>query len=169
MKRFLALLALGAVFALSVYAAESYNRLRANGASTTSANNFYLVGDSADTFLVDTFYSDTLTLDPDDDYLNLAIQLAGFTSADSMNDSVVIICLTKTAYAPSPALTVYTDTFTTTLDSTEVQRHHLYRDTLIENLLWIETIVKDSFILGAGIDSSRFSINIHALTQTKTD
>jgi hypothetical protein len=166
-KRLIALLVLAGFITLAV--AETYKPLRINGTSTVSGGIFYLVCDSTDTFQVDTFFSDTLEIDKDVDYFNIAVALLGYSLADSGNDSVEIISRVQTAYPGMPALTIYTDTFTTTLDSTEVQRHHLYRDTMLENLVWVQTIVSDSFILGEGKDSMLLKMQVHTLTQDKTN
>ena len=150
-------------------AVVSYSPLRVNGASTYAGGEFYLVCDSSDTFQVDTFVSDTFFVFAGSqdlsvaNFLNLSAEITGFALADSANDSVVIISTAYTFAGAAPARAIAVDTFTTTLDSTEVLRNDIRIDSLVLQGLYFQTIVKDSFILGEGIDSTRLAITYHVL------
>lgn len=149
----------------------SYTSLRPAGSDTYPGNLFYMAVDSADSHKVDTFYSDTFDVWDGEfditvaDFLNMGAELTGFTVCDSCNDSVVIVVTAKTQFDNEPARSLWVDTFTTTLDSTEVLRKDLRTDSLVLAKIFFETIVKDSFVAGAAQsdndDSLRLAINYY--------
>jgi len=155
-------LIVGAVIAVLLAAAvliaeEGYQYPRFRGTATPATHDIWVVMDSTDTFQVDTFNSDIVSLDACDDFLTYVLWLAGHTAADSANDSVIIKVNVRTRYSSEPWRTIITESFTTTLDTTEVETEIIQIDTTtIGSFVQFQTIVSDSFILGAGVDSSRY-------------
>lgn len=153
--------------AVAMAAVVDNTHLRPNGSSTYPGDNFYLVCDSSDTFQVDTFTSDTFSVYSGvqdlavPNWLNMQAWMNGFELADSANDSVAVIVTAYGYMANAPARAIWVDTFATTLDSTEVLRKELRVDSLCMQGIYFKTIVKDSFIMGAGKDSSRLGISFH--------
>lgn len=166
MKRLVFLVLLLAFAAtVALVASEGYQYPRFNGTSTPATDDIWVVMDSTDTFQVDTFLSDVVVLDACDDYLAYILWLAGHTSADSANDSVVIVVNVKSRYANEPYRTFITESFTTTLDTTEVETEIIQIDTTtIGSELIFETIVSDSFISTAPKDSSRYEFRYYVKT-----
>lgn len=169
MKRIIALIVLGLMVA-SAYAL-TYTNVRPRGANTPSNGAYYLVCDSTDTLQVDTFYSDTVSI-ADYKYLHYKLQLTGYTLADSANDSVVIVVKGFGTIDGQYPITVLTDTIPTTLgslDSTATIAGVVKIDSLPFNKLYFETVVKDSFILGAGIDTTVLKLRYGIIEQVGFD
>lgn len=169
MKRLVFLVLLVAMVAtVALVASEGYQFPRFNGTSTPATDDIWVVMDSTDTFQVDTFLSDVVTLDACDDRLAYALYLAGWTEADSANDSVVIFVNLQSRYASEPYRTIATDTFATALDSTEVLTRILNIDTTtIGSNVRFQTVVKDSFIsagAGSNVDSNRYELRYYVKT-----
>ncbi|MCK5605650.1 hypothetical protein KAR91_27395 [Candidatus Pacearchaeota archaeon] len=125
-----------------------YDKVRQSGAATPNTDVFYIAQDSADSFNVDTTYSDTIVLE-NYKYLNLSAQMTGYSLADSANDSLVAVIQGYGMYRGSFHTLLYTDTLPTslgTLDSTDVQLQTIRIDTVGFNQFYIRTIYKDSFV-----------------------
>ena len=161
MKRFGLLLFVGLIVSAMMVHSVSYKKVKTQGAGTPNTGTYYLACDSSDTFQVDTFYSDTFDL-LDYKYLDYFLAMTGFAMADSANDSAVIIVQGHGIFSGRLDSAVTFDTLPHTLgtlDSTEYAHGTLKFDTLPYNQFYFTTIVKDSFILGAGLDSSEFRFN----------
>jgi len=145
-------------------ALTDYEVARVAGSSTTASGAALLICDSTDTFQVDTFMSDTVSV-LEDAVVNIGIESIDVTEADSANDSVVIIVQTLTAFTGASAHVIYTDTFINHNAATDdsVLYHHFKSDTLLWNDLYFRTIVKDSFILGEGIDTTQVRVRMHVV------
>ena len=137
----------------------TYNVVRVNGSSTLSGGLIYQICDSSDTHQVDTFYSDTIDIG-DYKYLNLGYELTGYSLTDSSNDSVVIDIKVIGSYNGAGKVTLLTDSANATagaLDSTANPFYKIMRiDTLGLNKCYMEMVISDSFIMGAGVDSNEF-------------
>lgn len=173
MKRlvFLTVLGLAVVAFVVGVSGLSYQNVRPRGVNTPSDGSFYLVCDSTDTLQIDTFYSDTVSIGGYK-YINYKLDLMGFNLADSANDSVVIVVKGIGSIDGQYPITVITDTIPTTLgtlDSTTVITGIVKIDTLPLNRLYFETVVKDSFIMGAGIDSSLLQLRYGVIQIISTD
>jgi len=143
----------------------SYHKIRPEGTSTPSSGTYYLVCDSSDTFQVDTIYSDTVPLG-DYGYIDYRVAMTGFSVADSANDSIIVIVRGHASYEGKMDTVLTFDTFPQTLgtlDSTDYAVGVLKIDTLPYDRFYFETIVKDSFILGAGKDSSEIRMFYQAV------
>ncbi len=144
-----------------------YAEVRPAGTATHAGNYIYQVHDSTDTFYVDTFYSDTVVIDTSTSWLNYGYYFASESQADSANDSVVIIINAYTGYDITTAKRLIdADTFGLDAngpDAGDTIWNNIYLDTLILTRLWFETIVKDSFIMGAGVDTSKYAIYYQVL------
>jgi len=153
---------------------SKYAAVRPAGTSTLAGTQFYLICDSSDTFQVDTFYSDTVTIDSLTKWINYGFGAAAAPiRADSANDSIVVIVQTYTSYLSGVAKRLIdADTFPLapgTVDTIALGDSiwsNLNSDTMILYSLWFETIVKDSFIMGAGIDTTTLSFYFEVLQRT---
>lgn len=163
MKRFFLLAMILVVGAIGVKSIELV-RVRPQGTSQPSNDAYYLVCDSSDTFEVDTFYSDTVTIG-DMKFLNWKFSCYGFTMADSANDSVLMIVQGIGTIDGRYPITVFTDTIGAagTIDSAAIYSGIAKIDSLPVNQLYFRTVVSDSFILGAGVDSSLFRLKYHVV------
>ena len=175
MKKGLILFAVLLLVAVA-YAAVTHNVVRVAGSATLSGDQALMIHDSTDTFLVDTFYSDTIDV-LEAGKANIGIYYIDYTEADSANDSIVIIVRAFTAYGTGGEYqaqrVIYTDTIhdtnaTTALAGTITDFHHFDSDTLLGTSLWFQTIVEDSFIMGDGIDTSILQMRFH-VAQRKCD
>ena len=119
MKR-LVFLTVITLMALSLVWAAEHTRVRPDGVYTNAGGNYYVVVDSSDTLETDTLYSDTVEIDTGANWANIVLAVTGFSVCDSCNDSVLVIVKTRTSFEGITGRTIYTDTFATTLDSTEV-------------------------------------------------
>lgn len=170
MKRIVLLLA--ALLAVAVvtnlmYAGEG-RVIRPNGASYTSGGGFPIVADSTDTFYVDTMTSDVITLDTfantyGYNYAVLTIIRDTVELGDSANDSVVVINTIYTQDNLGYIKRVGLDTQSTTYSSPDTFSVRLYlngggvvpnKDSLLFSTVWIQTIIKDSNIIGTGYDTT---------------
>lgn len=143
----------------------SFQKLRVSGASTPNTGAFYFVCDSSDTFQVDTAYSDTVAIG-DYKWLYYNLHMTGYTLADSANDSVLVIIKGYGTYDGSMSTVILTDTIPTTLgtlDSTAVISGTIKIDSLGFNKLYFETVFKDSFIMGAGVDTTTIRLKYNVL------
>jgi len=148
----------------------SYKKVRPEGTATPSSGTYYLVCDSTDTFQVDTIYSDTVDLE-NYGYLNYYLEMTGFAMADSANDSAVVIVQGHASYEGKMDTVLTFDTFPQTLgtlDSTDYAMGVLKIDTLPYDRFYFATIVKDSFVLGAGRDSSEFRMHYQTIQTEPT-
>lgn len=169
MKRLFVLLFVFAV--VSGVQALSYLNVRPQGVNNPADGHYYLVCDSSDTFQIDTFYSDTIEFD-EYKYLHYKLQLTGYSLSDSANDSVVIVVKGIGTIGGQYPITVITDTIPTTLgtlDSTATISGIVKCDTLAFNRLHFETVVKDSFIMGAGVDTSTLKLRYGIIKQIAVD
>jgi len=151
MRKFL----IGALTVLVVggaYGAAFYiDSPRCAGSSTLSGGQYWFDVDSTDTHVVDTIYSDTVTIDPLAKWMNLSIKMLGYTVCDSCNDSMNIIIHGITAHEGRMKTTIFTDTIPNTLgtlDSTIELTKKINLDSLVATQFWFETIILDSVIIG---------------------
>lgn len=156
MKRYLAplvILIIG-LFAYVYGGVATY--VRHEGVSTANNGMFVLAQDSADTFAVDTTWSDTVTIDQTKDWLGYILIRDTIVLADSANDSVIITVNVWTSADAGFARILQSQTFTADLtrDTLTGQAYigtaTITTDSLTLDKLWFETIVSDSFIAGAG-------------------
>ena len=158
MKRFLFLLALtGLLYGMGQ--TIDYDIVPSQGAVTPNNGRYDFVCDSADTYQVDTFFSDTIEIG-DFRYLKYILNLDGYTLADSANDSVNIVVTGWGTYNNKISTLMLTDTIPTTLgtlDSTATISGFVLIDSLLSlsNRMYFRTIVSDSFI--SGYDVGGFS------------
>jgi len=135
-----------------VYGAAFYvDSPRFAGSNTLSGSQYWFAVDSTDTHMVDTVYSDTVTLDSLAKWMNISIKMLGYTMCDSCNDSMNIVVHGITAHEGRMKTTIFTDTIPTTLgtlDSTIELTKKIYLDSLVATQFWFETIVSDSVIIG---------------------
>jgi hypothetical protein len=143
-----------------------YADMRPAGSVTISGTNIYQICDSTDTFQVDTFKSDTIVIDTSTTWVNYCFEYLSEAQADSANDSINIIVLTYTSYNLGMKRLVDTDTFGLSATGPAVGDtiwSNLHVDTLVLTRLWFETIMMDSFIMGAGIDTNVIGLRYQVL------
>ena len=165
MKRFAFLVVL-LLIGLAAYAATVYDEVRMDGTNAVLGGNaFYVICDSSDTAVADTQWSDTVDV-LEARYVNVVLKYTDAVLADSANDSLLVIVHTLTAAHNAPERTIYTDTFfdTNAVTTPLALKYHAFRaDTMLYDKLYFRTIVKDSFILGAGVDTTTVRVKAHVI------
>lgn len=154
--RYVLLFVIGVLLTTFVIGAN-YDRVRIAGESTVDASGtYYFVCDSSDTFQIDTIFSDTMTIG-EFKYIDYSLGITGYNMADSANDSLLMIVEGVGSYNGNIPVVIFRDTLPNTLgtlDSTSVATGTVKIDTLPINQMYFRTIVKDSFIMGAGVDTT---------------
>lgn len=170
MKKLVFLTVIG-LLTVSVFGLNTTWKAFTVASTRTTLNHWmYIAMDSTDTFVVDTFYSDTITLG-EYQYTTLHIALKGFTIPDSANDSVICIVQGYGSYNGQMERLLLTDTIPTTpgtLDSSLFILTPITTDSMGINKFFFRTIVKDSFIDGDGAEDTLKLEIIYQLTQTKS-
>jgi len=151
----LTVLVVGGAYGAAFY----YDSPRFAGSSTLSGGQYWFAVDSTDTYMVDTVYSDTVAVDTLAKWMNLSLQLMGYTLCDSCNAACTVIVKTKTTYNGQFPITLSTDTITmdSTTSATVVYKNC---DSIAANQLWFETVVADSFISNHAASSDLDSIRL---------
>jgi hypothetical protein len=156
------------VVAVAIYAGDGVS-LRCAGVNTTSGQAYQLVCDSTDTFQVDTFYSDTFKFENypgywDYNYAIITLIRDTVVLADSGNDSVVVAQTVWTRDDAGYAIQLATDAPAKDLTNDTVQLRFYINssgtvpnaDSTVRDWIWVRTIVSDSFIQGAGYDTTLY-------------
>lgn len=143
---------------VSVYSLN-HQLVRVDGADTPNTGQYNFVCDSTDTFQVDTVYSDTVNIE-NYTFLHYFIGLSGYALADSANDSVIVLVKGYGLSEGKFPTLMFTDTINSgsvgALDSSTIQVGVKRIDSTAFNSMYLMTIISDSFIQGAGCDTSEF-------------
>ena len=140
-----------------------YASIRPAGSETQAGNVIYFIMDSSDTQPVDTFYSDTVIIDTSTQWVNYGFEVIAATRADSVADTALVEIYTWTAYnLVSAKRLVSLDSFWSPTAADTIWKN-FYVDTLILTRLWFETVITDSFILGEGVDTSKYTLRYQVL------
>ena len=163
MKKFLFLVVAVALL-MTVIWANTYDAVRVNGVSTNSAGEFYLYVIETDTVSVDTAISDIISIG-DFKYLTYKFSLAGYTLADSANDSVNVRFKIMASYDGIRPTSILSDSISHTgaLDSTLWEEGTIKIDSLLAhyNQFYVQTVIDDSAITDIEADSSAFRFVYH--------
>jgi hypothetical protein len=148
--------------------AGNAEKVRVAGSNTVSGDIFYVSCDSADTFGVDTVYSDTVTVDTLKDQFLFYVNRANITICDSCNDSTIVAVTLFTqwengmVFAPWSA-TMDADTLPDTVSGRlfiGAATSSFSPDSMVGDKVWFETVFSDSVIKDAIIDSTTVRVRI---------
>lgn len=142
--------------------------LRINGPPTTYGT-YTMVTDSSDTFVVDTFYSDSFKIPDNPDYADynyMVVTLIRDTIilCDSCNDSVVVVTTVWTRNDEGYNVQLASDAQAADLtNDTASMRFYVnasggvpHLDSLVRDWIWIRTIISDSVITDIAVTGTDY-------------